>query len=84
MFQRERALHISSNAKTWSSSVIGDEGCIGPNGKLLWLWQIKKIMQHMHGIISYMFDSWRIQLFISFYLKSSMAKVILMFPCMYC
>ena len=37
------------------SLVEGDEGC---SGKLLYLGQHQKIMQHMHGNILYMFDCW--------------------------
>ena len=43
-------------AKTCSSVVEGDEGYIGPNAKLLCLWQNQKNMQHMHGNIPYLFD----------------------------
>ena len=46
---------------SWSSSVVVDEGSIGPSGKLLCLSQPlppKKMMQHMHGIIAYMLDCW--------------------------
>ena len=45
-------------AEPWSSLVEGDEGFIGPSGKLLGLWQTNKIMQHMHGIIACMFVYW--------------------------
>ena len=43
--------------RDWSSLVEGDEGWIGPSGKLLCLRQNQKIMQHMHGNIPYLFDS---------------------------
>ena len=39
-----------------SSLVEGDEGCIGPSGKLLCSWKPQKIMQHIHGDIPLLFD----------------------------
>ena len=40
----------------WSSLVEGDEGGIGPSGKLLCLWQTHKNMHYMHGNIPCLFD----------------------------
>ena len=39
---RKRPFHLIPNP--WTSSVKGDEGCIGPSGTLLCLWQTKKIL----------------------------------------
>ena len=52
---------VSPGADAWSSLVVGDEGCIGPSGKLLCLlYQTPKnyahTMQYLHGIIPYIFD----------------------------
>ena len=40
----------------WSSLVEGDEGCIGPSGKLLCFWQTEKNIQNMHGNVPRKFD----------------------------
>ena len=42
----------------WSYFVEGDEGCIDPTGKLLCLYKMPNILQHMYGNIPYMFDCW--------------------------
>ena len=48
---------IPQSTRPLSSLVVGDEGCIGPSRKLLCL-STQKNMQHMHGIIPFMFDFW--------------------------
>ena len=58
---------------SWSPLVVGDEGCIGPNGKLCLL-QTPKIMQQMHGIIPYIFDFLVDPVVHFLVLKSSMHK----------
>ena len=58
----------SERTRTWSSLVEGDDGCIGPNGKFLCLWQTKFFLQHLHGIIQYtLFDCWANPVVVSFY-----------------
>ena len=56
----------------------GDEGCIGPSGKLLCLLQPlpppKKGMQNMHGNITYLFDFWADPFVHLLLLKSSMVE----------
>ena len=56
----------------WSSLIEGDEGLIDPSGKLLCLWQTKKIMQHMLDNIPYTFDCGADQVVHLLLLKSSM------------
>ena len=57
-------------AAPWSSLVEGDEGCIGPSGKLLCLCQRPK----NYGIIPYLFDIWADPFVHLLLLKSSLAK----------
>jgi len=55
--------------------VEGFEGCIGPSGMQLCLWQkSNRIMQHMHGNIHYMFDCWADLVVLLLQLKTSLAK----------
>ena len=67
-----RGLSCCSPPWPWSSLVEGDEDCIGPRSKLLCLWQIPKIMQHMHGIILSMLTFGPFQLVHLLLLKTSM------------
>ena len=55
----------------------GDDGCIGPSGKMLRSWQPPKIMQHMQCNIPYTFDCWADPFVHLHLLKSSMTNPIL-------
>ena len=41
-----------------SSLVERNEGCIGPTGELMCLWQVHKNMQHTHVNILYIFTTY--------------------------
>ena len=72
--RRRRANTMPSRSRwlrPWSSLVEGDEGCIGPSGKLLCLWLTRKGMRDKYGIIPHMFDCWADHLLM---LKSSMLR----------
>ena len=59
----------------WSPLEEGDEGCIGPIGKLLCISKTKNIMQYMHGNIPYnTFDCCANQVVHLLLLKSSMGQ----------
>ena len=59
----------------WSPLEEGDEGCIGPIGKLLCISKTKNIMQYMHGNIPYnTFDCCANQVVHLLLLKSSIGQ----------
>ena len=61
--------------RSWSSLLVGYEGCIGPSRKLLCLCQTPKIVQNMHGIITYMLDCWANPVVHLILLKSSVVRL---------
>ena len=75
-FHRIRCLSIPTTGiwytVAWSSLIEGDEGYIGPSGKLLCFGKPPKSMQHMDGIISYLFDYWANPVVHLLLLKASM------------
>ena len=57
------------------SFVKGDEGCIGTSGKLLFVQQVEKNMQHLFGTILYMLEYWADPVVHLLLLKSLFPKV---------
>ena len=56
----EKSNRISKHHRilSWSYFVEGDEGWIGPSGKLLCLVRTKNVIHHMLGNIPNKIDSW--------------------------
>ena len=53
-----KAFKVSFWIKVWNSLGEGQAGCSSPRHKRSCLCKPQKIMQHMQGNISYMFDCW--------------------------
>ena len=53
-----RYLLVEFAPEPWSSLEVGDDGCVGPSGKLLCLGMSnpQKNMLHMHYTIPFLFD----------------------------
>ena len=72
MVRFESWTFLASLTLSTGSLAQGDEDCIGPNGKLLCLWQTKKVMQYVHSTLHTRLTVGPIQLFVHlFLLKSS-------------
>ena len=74
IWEKEAAAEVSP--EPWSSLVEGDEGFFGPSGKLLCLWQIKKVYVALDCTIPYMFDYWADPVVYLLLQKSSMPEPI--------